>query len=155
MPIPIGYDTARYWAIHAFTWVNAEGTRQSVRYRWEPDAGLQELSEQEAAGKGPEYLAEALTKRLAEGPVGFTLRVQLGEDGDPTDDCTKQWPADHVEITVGRLEITAPVPDQAHWEAQVFDPTRITTGIELSDDPVLVFRSEAYAVSYARRSQGR
>jgi catalase len=47
------------------------------------------------------------------------------------------------------------VADQAHWAAQVFDPTRITGGIELSDDPVLAFRSHAYAVSYDRRSNGR
>ena len=34
----------------------------------------------------------------------------------------------------------------------VFDPTRVTTGIELSDDPVLRFRRRAYSESVARRT---
>jgi catalase len=152
MPIPVSYGTARYWAIHAFTWVDANNQRRNVRYRWEPDAGLWELHEREAATRSPEYLTEELTQRL---PVGFTLRVQLGERGDPTNDPTRPWPADRREIVAGRLEVTAPVMDQEHWAAQVFDPTRITAGIELSDDPVLAFRSEAYGVSYDRRSHNR
>lgn len=155
MPIPVSYGTARYWAIHAFTWVNAGGDRRSVRYRWEPDAGLQELPAAEAATSSPEYLSYELPKRLADGPVGFSLRVQLGEDGDPTDDPTKPWPADRTEIVAGRLEVTAPVADQDHWAAQVYDPTRLTDGIELSDDPVLAFRAGAYGVSYDRRARGR
>ncbi|MGW0707890.1 catalase family peroxidase [Streptomyces sp. NPDC002643] len=155
MPIPVSYVTARYWAIHAFVWVDPHGRRHPVQYRWEPDTGLRELSEQEAAGKSPEYLAEELLHRLADGPVGFTLRVQLGHDDDPTDDPTKPWPADRTEIVAGHLEITGPVADQAHWAAQVYDPTRVTPGIELSDDPVLAFRSHAYSVSYERRAEGK
>jgi len=32
-------------------------------------------------------------------------------------------------------------------------PTNLTDGIELSDDPLVVVRAAAYAVSIARRSQ--
>lgn len=122
-----------------------------MRYRWEPDAGLQEVSEDEAATLGPEYLDDELS-RVTEGPVGFTLRVQLGTDQDPTDDPTAAWPANRPEFIAGRLQITAPMADQEHWAAQVYDLTRVTAGIELSDDPVLAFRSQAYSVSYDRRS---
>jgi catalase len=34
----------------------------------------------------------------------------------------------------------------------VFDPSRVTDGIELSDDPILNFRPRAYSVSIERRS---
>jgi catalase len=34
----------------------------------------------------------------------------------------------------------------------VFDPTRVTDGIGLSDDPILHFRRAAYAQSVLRRS---
>ena len=34
----------------------------------------------------------------------------------------------------------------------VFDPTRVTDGIDLSDDPILRFRPRAYAASVTRRS---
>jgi catalase len=35
----------------------------------------------------------------------------------------------------------------------VFDPTRVVDGIELSNDPVLRFRSPAYSVSVGRRTE--
>jgi catalase len=152
MPIPVSYGTAKYWAIHAFNFVNA-AEHQAIRYRWEPDLGPRELSEEEAATKSAEYLTEELPRRLAKGPVGFTLRVQLAEPGDPTNDATKAWPAERTELTIGRLEIVEPVEDQEHWAAQVFDPARITPGIELGDDPIPAFRSLAYSVSLERRSR--
>jgi len=34
----------------------------------------------------------------------------------------------------------------------VFDPARVTDGIELGDDPLPLFRSQAYSVSAQRRS---
>jgi hypothetical protein len=37
----------------------------------------------------------------------------------------------------------------------VFDPVRVTDGIELSDDPVLRFRPRAYSVSVDRRIASR
>src|SRR6266540_1990300 len=36
----------------------------------------------------------------------------------------------------------------------IFDPTNRTDGIDLSDDPILLARSAAYAISYDRRSKG-
>ena len=47
------------------------------------------------------------------------------------------------------------IPDNAAAEKELaFDPTRLTDGIELSDDPLLILRSRVYAISAApRRSQ--
>lgn len=150
---PVSYATARYSALHAFTWVSPNQSRKSVRYRWEPAAGIANLREPEAADVGPGYLAEELTRRLAEAPVVFTLRVQVAADGDPTDDATRPWPSDRPELVAGRLEVTAPVDDPvAGCEHRIFDPTRVTAGIECSDDPILSFRAQAYGVSYERRS---
>jgi catalase len=36
----------------------------------------------------------------------------------------------------------------------VFDPTRMVDGIELTDDPILLFRPRAYSVSVERRTSG-
>jgi catalase len=36
----------------------------------------------------------------------------------------------------------------------IFDPSRVTAGIELSDDPILHFRPKAYSLSVARRTGG-
>jgi len=34
----------------------------------------------------------------------------------------------------------------------VFDPTRVTDGIQVTDDPILLARSGAYSVSVSRRT---
>jgi len=154
-PVPASYGTAAYWAIHAFNWVNDAGTKTAVKYRWEPEAGRAELSDEEAAGKAGDYLTAELDYRLLQGPVGFTMWVQLGEDEDPTDDPTVVWPEGRPEIAAGRLELTGPVEEQEQWSSRAFSPTLVTDGIELSDDPVLNFRAEAYAESYRRRSAER
>ena len=38
-------------------------------------------------------------------------------------------------------------------DAEVFDPTRLPTGVTSADDPMFAIRAEAYAISGARRAQ--
>lgn len=61
------------------------------------------------------------------------------------------WPKEREEIAVGTLAVTSPAADQEFWANQVFDPTLLTDGVEVSDGPVLTARSTIYAVSYDRR----
>ncbi|MER5795686.1 catalase family peroxidase [Streptomyces sp. NPDC001980] len=154
-PVPVSYASAAYWAVHAFVWVDAAGTGRAVRYRWEPEAGRLALTADQAATRTAHYLTDEIRGRLERAPVSFSLRVQLADPGDPTHDPTTTWPDHRTEITAGRLEITAPCDDPDHRNTQPFDPTRLTDGIQLSDDPVLAFRSHAYAESHHRRSHGR
>jgi catalase len=54
---------------------------------------------------------------------------------------------------LGRLEVTGVATDRERdGDILVFDPMRITAGIECSDDPILQFRPHAYAESVYRRS---
>ena len=72
----------------------------------------------------------------------------VGQEGDPTDDATSVWPEDRRSILAGRLELR----ELADAEPLIFDPTRMTDGVECSDDPILHARSAAYGVSYAQRT---
>ncbi|MBB5890048.1 catalase family peroxidase [Kutzneria kofuensis] len=155
IPVPESYATIRFWAQHAFVWVGPDGTCRFVRYRWEPDAGLRHLRAEDTADWVPGHLLDELTDRLGRAPVSFTLKVQFAGPEDPTADPTQPWPDDRPEIDAGRLEIVKPVADQEFWDRTVFDPTRLTDGIELSDDPVLAYRKQAYAEGHRRRAAGR
>ena len=58
-------------------------------------------------------------------------------------------------MEVGRLELTGPDTEREKGDdVLVFDPTRVTAGIELSDDQILRFRPRTYRVSVARRAPG-
>jgi catalase len=150
---PRSYATIRYYPIHAFKWVSSDGREQYVRYTWVPEAGEERISSREAKELGPDYLQEEMRERLARGPVRFLLSLQLAAEGDPTGDPRKHWPDDRERVSGGTLELTE-VDATAETEGNivVFDPMRLTDGIEPSDDPILHYRPGAYSVSAERRS---
>ena len=146
---PRSYATVVYNSIHAFRLVNG-GEGRFVRWRWLPDADVEWLPEEERESAAPDYLQTEILERL---PARFTLVARLAGDGDPTDDPTVAWPEDREEVEMGALEITGPETEREQGDdVMVMDPTRVTDGIELSDDPILHVRSYAYSVSVERRS---
>lgn len=147
---PRSYATLEYNSIHAFRLVDADGNGRWIRWRWLPAAGVEWLPEEEREGKDRNFLQ---TEILERGPVGFTLVARIATDGLPTDDPTVAWPEDLETVEMGTLELTGPETGREQGDdVMVMDPTRVTDGIELSDDPILAIRSHAYSVSVERRS---
>lgn len=147
---PASYVTIPYFGIHAFRFVDTSGASRFVRYRWEPDATVATLTDDEVAGAAPRYLTDELAARLASGDASFTLVLQLAETGDDPTDPTTAWPDERETVVAGRLVLDTFADHQC--DDLIFDPTRMVDGVECSDDPILHARSEAYGVSYARRT---
>jgi len=155
-PVPASYAQVSYHAEHAFLFTAADGSRRYGRYHLVPDAGEAFLTPEEGAKRPANFLREELDHRLSRGPVTFRLVLQLAAEGDPTHDPSTLWPAERPRVELGRLEITRISPTSAEDEKRlIFDPTNRTDGIELSNDPILLARSEAYSISYERRSRGQ
>ncbi|MEA2413109.1 MAG: catalase [Thermoleophilaceae bacterium] len=149
---PVSYATARYYAIHAFKWIDAGGGERYVRYRWLPALGEHSLSADDARSRGRDYLQDDLRERLAAGPISFTLELQVAGPGDKVDDPTAVWPDERERVNAGTLELTGlETGRETGGDVLVFDPNRVTDGIEASEDPILKFRSPAYSVSVERR----
>jgi catalase len=147
------FAAARYHALHAFRLTDAAGGSRFVRYRLLPGDLEQHLSPMAARRLGPDYLIPRLVARLAEGPVTFTLEAQIAGEGATVDDPSRTWPADWERVALGTLTLTGlDESRERDGDVLVFDPTRVVPGIELSDDPVLHFRSPAYRESVARRT---
>jgi len=134
---PASFATTGYNGLNTFVLVDADGQRRAFRYRLVPK------------------LAE-LDQRLTQGPVVFDLKFQFAEPGDPTADPTIAWPEPEQRklLPAGQIIVTSRSSNEDHWQQQMFDPTRLPAGVELSDDPILAFRAQAYAVS-AQRRQGQ
>ena len=154
-PVPASYAQTSYHAEHAFLFTAADGSRRFGRYHFVPEAGEATLSPDEAGKRSPSFLRDELESRLRTGPAALRLLLQVAAEGDPTDDPTALWPADRLRVELGRLEVAGISPTGAQDERRlVFDPTNRTDGIDLSNDPILLARSAAYAISYERRSKG-
>jgi catalase len=155
-PIPSSYARLEYHALHAFGFVDGSDAVRFGRYHLVPTARSSSLTDEEAVNCAPDYLSTELGSRLARGPVGFEIDVELAGAGDPTDDPTAVWPDDRDVVRLGHLSITALAYDRERdGDVLVFDPTRVPDGIVLSDDPILHARSGAYAVSVTRRTSRR
>jgi catalase len=152
---PDSYASIPYYGIHAFKWIDARGGERYVRYTLLPESTGGRLAPWQARRRDRDYLQEEIRERVGLGPVRFTLEVQIATPGDPIDDPSAAWPKGRRRVQVGRLEMTALETErETDGDVLVFDPTRVTDGIELSEDPVLRFRRSAYSESVARRTAG-
>jgi catalase len=147
---PVSYATCTYNSIHSVRMTGADGGSRFVRYRWEPEAGDQTLSSGDAKARGRDYLQEEI---LARGESAFRLQVIVATEEDAVDDPTVAWPEEREHVEVGRLVLDGPdLERERDGDILVFDPTRVTDGIDLSDDAVLRFRPTAYSMSVERRT---
>ena len=147
---PESYATVTYNSIHSFRWTAADGTERYVRYRFEPEAGESTLSEEDAKARGRDYLQEELAARDS---TAFRMIAVIATEDDAVDDPTVAWPEEREKVELGRLELTGPETERERdGDILVFDPTRVTEGIDLSGDEILRFRPRAYSASVTRRS---
>lgn len=155
LPAAVSFAETAYHALHAFRFVNETGEAVYARYHWEPEAGVSTQTLEALHEKPSAYLFDELEQRLLGAPVRFRLVLQMAGEGDPTDDPNAPWPDDRARVTVGELAITRPTTlEEIGDPVMMHDPTRVTDGIELSDDPILAARRGIYEVSVAHRTGG-
>jgi catalase len=150
--VPASYGSVAYHGLHAFRWIAADGSERFVRYHLQPAGGEEFLPRDAAKAKGADFLTTELDERLASQPVRFDYQVQIAAQGDSTVDPSAPWHSEQT-VTVGTLEITGVETEREHrGDIVVFDPMRVTDGIDPSDDPVLRFRTVAYSASVKLRT---
>ncbi|QNR97613.1 catalase family peroxidase [Stenotrophomonas sp. 169] len=141
-------------SVNSFWFTAADGTRQAVRWSWQPQAPVVELDEQARRTAGLDYLADEFQQRLAQGPVRWNLIVTLADAGDAIEDPSTPWPSErrHVQAGVLTLDHLQPQAGGACNDLN-FDPLILPAGIEGSDDAILATRSAVYSHSFNRRER--
>jgi catalase len=153
---PASYASSAYWGIHTFKFIDKKNKATLVRWRFVPQDGEKRLSDEELKSAGANFLEQALIDRARQGAVRWDMLVTIGQPGDPEIDPTQTWPEGRQEIKVGTLNITAAMPQKgAECEPINYDPLVMADGIAPTADPVLQFRSPAYAVSFGKRLSGQ
>ena len=151
-PVPTSFAREAFFAVTSFKFTNTQGLSRHGRLRIRPMAGTEYLSTEEAAAKSGNFLFEEIAARLASGPFGLGVFVQMAEPGDDVTDASVTWPASREEIPFGTVTVTARLDEQVPERRKViFDPVPRVDGIESSGDPLTEIRSDLYLLSGRRR----
>jgi catalase len=153
---PPSYANSSFFGLHTFKFINRDGKETLVRWQFVPRDGEKYLSDEELKTAGTDFLEPALLGRARQGPIHWDMVVSIGEPGDPEDDPTRTWPEKRRKIKAGTLTLRTAVPQKgAECEPINFDPLVMADGIAPTNDPILRFRSPAYAVSVGKRLSGK
>ena len=151
-PFPVSFASHNYFGINAFEFTNSQGEKNYVRYQILPVNGQELLSADEVTKATPNYLFEELPQRLKKGEAKFRLLAQIAAKDDVVNDPTVVWSNDRKLIELGVISLQALVADNVAAEkALAFNPLILLDGIAPSEDPVLLARPGAYAVSVGRK----
>jgi catalase len=153
-PFTESYAEERYNSLNSFVFTDAAGNDHVVRWSLVPAAQAVTLSAEELGKRGPNFLEDEITRRVAGGPQHWTMAVTVAGPGDPTADPSKAWPEGRRTVEVGTLTADRIIaePDGPCRDIN-YDPTILPDGIRTSDDPFPAARSAVYAVSFDRRTQ--
>jgi catalase len=151
-PAPVSFATQPFFGVNAFKFTNAAGKSVYGRYQIIPVAGAQYLSKEATDAAAPDYLMTDIAERVKKQGVQYKLLLQIAEQGDEVNNATIQWPESRKTVELGTLTLKTVVADsKAKEKTLMFNPLQLTEGIEASQDPILLARPTAYAVSFGRR----
>lgn len=150
------YANSDFYSVHTFKFINKNNKTTLVKWRFVPQAGVKRLSDDELKAAPSRFLDQDITAKTQSGPVRWDMVLVIGEPGDEQNNPTVYWPSDRKEIKAGVLTLTSSTPQQGGACEKInFDPLVMAPGIGPTNDPVLLFRSPAYADSYAKRLTDR
>jgi catalase len=147
------YYQTTYFSIHTFKFVDAKDVEHPVRWRFVPRDGTKEMTPEEMKAAPHDFLEKNLIERTKKAPAVWDMIVYVGEPGDPQDDPTLAWPEERKHFKAGTLTLTEATVQRkgVACEPINFDPLVMADGIRPTNDPILLFRSPAYAVSFGKR----
>lgn len=151
---PQSFATTAFYPLHAFKFINKDKTITIGRYIIQPVQGVHYLNEEQAKAKDKNFLSLELRDQLKKAPVQYRLLLQIA---NPTDDLmhiSQPWHGEHKIIDLGRISLTDVLDNQIIADQSlIFDPTRLSSGIESVKDPMFEIRSPAYQLSKIRRTE--
>lgn len=152
---PASYASSAYFGIHTFKFIDRDNKTTLVRWHFVPQDGEKRLSDEELKSAPANFLEQALIDRTKKNPTKWDMIVSIGVTGDSEDNPTVSWPADRKQIKAGTLTITSAMAQKdAECEKINFDPLIMADGIAPTNDPILMFRSPTYAISFGKRLGG-
>lgn len=158
--IPASYRQMHGFSSHTFSFWSAQGERCWFKWHFKSNQGIQNLSNEQAAGAVSHGAQQDLVDAIDRGDFpSWTAKVQIMTEQQARNyhinpfDLTKIWPhADFPLIEVGQLELNRNVDNYfAETEQACFAPNNLVPGIGASPDKMLQGRLLAYQDAHRYR----
>lgn len=161
--VPKSYRNMNGYSSHTFKWVNAEGKAFWVKLHFKTEAGIQNLTAEEAHkvfGEDLDHATRDLFNHIASGKESaWKVYAQIMPAEDAKNyrfnpfDVTKVWPhKDYPLQPFGRLVLNRnPENYFAEVEQAAFSPSHFVPGIEPSPDKMLQGRLFSYPDTHRHR----
>ncbi|MEO8968287.1 MAG: catalase [Solirubrobacteraceae bacterium] len=161
--IPASFRHMHGFGSHTYSLVNAGGERSWVKFHFQTQQGIENLSESDAArlaGEDGDHHRRDLYEAIKRGEnPEWILKVQVMPFAEAADyrfnpfDLTKVWPkGDYPLIEVGRMVLDR---NYEHFFAEVeqssFSPANLVPGLGLSPDKMLMGRVFSYHDTHLHR----
>ncbi len=155
--LPRSWRFMNGYSSHTYMWVNAAGEKHWVKYHFQSDQGVENITGEEAtriAGADSDFHRRDLFEAIENGDYpSWTMKVQIMPYDDANDyrynpfDLTKVWMhEDYPLMTVGKYTINEnPKNHFAQLEQAAFSPGSTVPGIGFSPDKMLLARTIAYS----------
>lgn len=161
--LPESWRHVNGYGSHTYQWINAEGERFWVKYHFQSQQGVSNISAEEAqqlVGEDTDYYLRDLYDAIERGDnPRWTVKVQIMPFDEAKTyrfnpfDLTKIWShADYPLIEIGEFELNRnPVNYFAEIEQAAFAPSNFVPGIDASPDKMLLARIFSYADAHRYR----
>jgi Catalase len=106
-PVAVSYGTQPFFGVNAFKFTNGQGTSKCGRYRIVPESGPAYVSDEEAAKRTPNALADNLRSSLEKGLVKFRLLLQVIAPGASITNARMVWPEPNRSSNSRRIDASA------------------------------------------------
>jgi len=152
----VSYANSDFYSIHAFKFINKNNKTTLVKWRFVPQDSVKRFSDEELKAVAARFLDDDITAKTKAGPVRWDMVLTIGDSSDEQTNPTVYWPAERKQMRAGVLTLSSASPQQGGACEKInFDPLVMAQGIAPTNDPILLFRSPAYADSYAKRLTGK
>lgn len=155
--IPASYRQMQGSGVNTYKWVNQDGEAVLVKYHWQPNQAIRNLTQEEAnqiQATNFNHATQDLYEAIEHGDYPeWELCVQIMSDGehpeldfDPLDP-TKLWPTDKFPfLPVGKMVLNK-IPENffAEVEQAAFGTGVLVDGLDFSDDTLLQGRTFSYS----------
>lgn len=160
---PATYRNMNGYGSHTYKWYNEKGKCFWVKYHFETDQKIKNLTREESthiSGEDPNHATRDLYNAIENGDYpSWTLQMQIMPEEEGKDyrfdifDITKVWPhGDYPTIDVGRLVLDRnPENYFAEIEQAAFNPSNLVPGITVSPDKMLQGRLFSYHDTHLHR----